>query len=56
MKKRYPETVGESLTKYEMSAIIGLYRMGNHETIISVFIPCEVWQVTQTIRAYFLSK
>lgn len=43
------------ITKYKMSAIIGLFRMGNVETVISCVVNCELYQVQQTIKSYMYS-
>lgn len=45
-----------TFTKYKMSVIIGMYRMGNVETVIASVVNCEIWEVQQTIKSYQLSK
>lgn len=44
------------LNKYQMAAIIGLYRMGNGVTLIASLIGCAPHQVTKTLISYFLPK
>lgn len=40
------------LTKYEISAIIGFWRMGNEDGVIAAVIGCQIWQVQKAIRDY----
>lgn len=54
--RKWADTQPPTLNKYQISAIIGLYRMGNNEAVISAFMNCEIWEVNQTIRLYFISK
>jgi hypothetical protein len=42
----------KDLTIFEVSAIVGFYRMGNIDTVIASVIGCEVWQVQQAIRNF----
>ena len=42
----------KDLTNFEISAIIGFWRMGNVEAIITAIVGCELWQVQKAIRDY----
>lgn len=42
----------KDLTVFEISAIVGFWRMGNVDAVIASVIGCEVWQVEQVIRNF----
>jgi len=42
----------KDLSDFQISAIIGFYRMGNVDAVISAVIGCELWQVQKAIRDY----
>lgn len=46
----------KDLTLFEISVIIGFWRMGNIDTVIASVVVCEVWQVQQVIRNYKFSN
>ena len=42
----------KDLNRFEVSAIIGLWRMGNHEILIAYILECTIDQVKKAINAY----
>jgi len=42
----------KDLTNFEVSAIIGFWRMGNVDAVIVAIVGCELWQVQKAIRDF----
>lgn len=40
------------MNKYQLSMIIGLWRMGNPETVIAALSGCSLWEVERSIKLY----
>lgn len=45
----------KNIDKYQMSAIIGFWRMGVDDAVISGIVNCELWEVFNTIKIYQLT-
>jgi len=46
----------KDLDNFEISAIIGFWRMGNVDAVIAGVIGCELWQVQKAIRDYIFNN